>query len=98
MPKHHLASDINIKWYLLYYTVVHLSICETWTYLLLFLLYFTLQYCIGFAIHQHESATGVHEFPILNPPPTSLKIMERVMNLCHPCTGAMLIFSVSFQF
>ena len=37
----------------------------------LFLLYFTLQYCIGFAIHWHESTTGVYKLPILNPPSTS---------------------------
>ena len=37
-------------------------------------LFLTLQYCIGFSIYQHESATGIHGFPILNPPPFSLPI------------------------
>ena len=34
----------------------------------------TLQHCIGFAIHQHESATDAQVFPILNPSPTALSI------------------------
>ena len=38
----------------------------------LFLLYFTLQYCIGFSIHWYESTTGVHVIPNMNLPPTSL--------------------------
>ena len=39
-------------------------------FLISFLFYFTLRYCIGFAIRQHESAIGVHVFPILKPPPS----------------------------
>ena len=31
----------------------------------LFFIFFTLQYCIGFAIHQHESATGIHVYTLL---------------------------------
>ena len=39
-----------------------------------FILFFNLQYCIGFAIYQHESAAGIRVFPILNPLPSSLPV------------------------
>ena len=32
-------------------------------------IFLTLQYYIGFAIYQNESAIDIHVFPILNPPP-----------------------------
>ena len=67
----------EIKRCLLLGTKVMTNLDSIFIYLFIFQFYlfiFTLQYCIGFVMHWHESAMGVHVFPVWNPPPTSLPI------------------------
>ena len=58
---------VNLFIYLFFNFLKYKFICFNWRLI-------TLQYCIGFAIHQHESATDIHVVPILKPPPTSLPV------------------------
>ena len=54
----------------------------------LILFYLTLQYCIGSAIYRNESTTGIHVFPIPNPPLSSHPIPSLWSSQCtsskHP--------------
>ena len=67
-----------IFWKLFILIGVRLHIFMVFLYFIYFL---TLQYCIGFAIYQYESATHIHVFPILNTPYLCIiSYMKRVVS------------------
>ena len=74
LPSPMATDDIVICFYFFKYIFIYFN----WRLIIL-------QYCVGFAIHQHESTTGVHVFPILKPPPTS---PPRTIPLGHPSAPA----------
>ena len=56
------AQDPEVYWTSLFgffNKQLHPTMSQEFSFLIFF--FFALQYCIGFAIHQHESAPGVQE-------------------------------------
>ena len=57
----------------------------------------TLQYCLGFAIHQHESTMGVHMFPILNPSPYTPRKPELKETRVPQCSSQHCLYSQDME-
>ena len=62
-------------------------------YLFILFYFLTLQYCIGFAIYQNQSATDIHVFSILNPLPSSLPIPSLWVVPVHQPQASSMIMS-----
>ena len=54
--------------------ILQVNFISNFFFIFILFYFLTLKYCIGFAIYQHESTTGIPVFPILNPPHSSLPI------------------------
>ena len=73
-------------------------LCHSWYplffFFYLFFYFLPLHYYIGFAIYQNESATGIHVFPILNPPPSSLPIPFLWVVLVHQPQASSIVHRI----
>ena len=59
----------------------------------------TLQYCIGFAIHQHESSMGVHSVPHPEPPsPYHPSGSSQCTSPKHPVSGIKPGWAIHFTY
>ena len=67
-------KDSALNFVIIIYIKKHKMMVIFFFFLFLKFYFLTLQYCIGFAIYQNEFSTGIHVFPILSPPPSSLPI------------------------